>query len=54
MRYFSDPKIVNPRQTWRLEVLPKHLFGARAGGPTEPAEGWGYPPRRDEMGIKLH
>jgi hypothetical protein len=39
MRYFNDPSIVNPRQTWLLEVLPKRLFEALAGGPAEPAEG---------------
>jgi hypothetical protein len=41
MRYFNDPRMVNPRQTWLLEILRKRICGALAGGPTEPAEGRG-------------
>jgi hypothetical protein len=41
MRYFDHPTIVNPSQTWLLELLPKRICGPLAGGPKEPAQGWG-------------
>ena len=41
MRYFNDPEIVNPNQTWLLGLLPKRICGPLIGGPTEPAQGRG-------------